>query len=580
MKHTKLLVVALLVVLLASLSMVAMADETTCPTGVNGLHTWELTQEIAAGCTTQGTRLYVCKNTNCGASKVEYTNPLGHKFTTWTQISEATCAKPGVQQQICERCGHASTETIRYTPAATGKHDYSVQVAAGSPAGCTTDGMKPIIKCSVCGAIDPNNDGSVIKAKGHDIIGKEWEVLREAHCDTTGIIVKRCWNCNDIVEKQETPKANDHQWNLVVGAKPATCTTDGCKDLQECIWCGAKRPGHDGSVVKAFGHDINGVAWEVIKEATCATEGVIGRKCKNGCGTWVEKQSTPKNNNHDYRLIVSGVPATCAANGSKDLYQCFNCGATDPKRDGSAIKALGHIFQDWNTVPATCTTPGYTASACARGCGHINKVTIPATGHSATWLPVSTSNGYTMYELRCTICKALLASQSVKNGDKAPSGTVNTGKADVDVNYTGVTSTKVVETAKNDTKKATTKTSTAKKSTNTTNTAKKAAPKTETKAATVVTAEVPASAELKFGVSEYKVGDVDVKLNADFTFEAELAEGQIVALFADADALAKPAEGNFVALSATEATTLPEGFVPTLVAIVTEAELPTAQAAK
>jgi len=575
MKHTKLLVVALLVALLACLAVNAMADETVCPTGVNGLHNWAVKEEgaIPATCTTQGVRLYVCQNTGCGASKVEYTNPLGHAWGEYKQIKDATCAQPGVQQQVCTRCGHYSTENIRYTPAATGAHNFVV-IAEGTAATCTVDGLKPIAKCSVCGAIDPNRDGSVAKATGHNITGKDWEVKREATCYQTGIIVKKCWTCGSEVETQETPKNNNHNWNVIVAAKPATCTTDGCKELQQCTLCGATRPGYDGAKIPAFGHNIVGKEWEVKREAHCYQTGIIVKKCKT-CGAEIESQETPKIGDHVWNLVVVGKDPTCTTTGCKPLQQCLNCGATHPTDNGSQIPALGHKFSSWTTEPATCTKDGKSYSICER-CGHVSVVVIPATGHSATWTPKEVGSGYVVWALHCGLCDMDLATQVVNNGEKAPSGTVNTGKANVDINYTGISKTEVVETAKKETKKTTT----AKKTTNNTtakkatNTATATAPKTEAAAT-----EIP-SAELKFGVAEYKVGDVTIKLNPDYTYTAELAEGETVALFVDADALAKPAEGNFVALSAEEATELPEGFVPTLVAIVKEADLPVATASK
>lgn len=573
MKHTKLLVVALLVALLACLAVNAMADETVCPTGVGGLHNWAVKEEgaVPATCTTQGVRLYVCQNTGCGASKVEYTNPLGHAWGEYKQIKDATCSQPGVQQQVCTRCGHYSTENIRYTPAATGKHEYQ-EIAAGNAATCTVDGMKPLAKCIYCGAIDPSRDGSVAKATGHNFNGVAWEPKSPASCLAKAKIQRKCLNC-DYYEVQETGELGAHVWGdkPVIPQKDPTCTATGCKAQYQCSVCGAYK---GGEVIDALGHDLNGVAWTVERESTCVGAGSIVRICRR-CLQPIERQAVAANGQHKWteNPIIPGKEATCTTTGCKPQYQCTVCGAL---KGGEEIPALGHKFSSWTTEPATCTKDGKSYSICSE-CGHVSVVVIPATGHSATWTPKEVGNGYVVWALHCGLCNMDLATQVVNNGEKAPSGTVNTGKANVDINYTGISKTEVVETAKKETKKTTT----AKKATNTT-TAKKAtttatAPKTE-----AVATEIP-SAELKINVTEYKVGDVTIKLdfsNFTYTADAELAEGETVALFVDADALAKPAEGNFVALSAEEATELPEGFVPTLVAIVKEADLPVATASK
>lgn len=437
MKNAKLLVLALLVVLLACVAVSASAAPH------EGSHVWnELVENYQApGCETQGWRYYQCSIAGCGETRIDYIAPLGHNWGPYEQVKEATCGKPGIQQQKCSRCGHYNTQTILYAPNATGAHDFSVVVKPALDPTCTTAGWKALIKCSVCGAVDPNNDGSAKAATGHDVTGKEWEVEREAACNYEGSIVQKCKKCFAVVNRKSVPKNGNHNFNQVLPAKEPTCTSTGC----------------------------------------------------------------------------------CA------LWQCLNCGATDTAvrlgyvgnyRDGRSIPALGHKWGAPVTEPATCTKAGMTVMTCER-CGHIQKIAIPATGHSATWIPKDVQADHTIWTLRCGICGGELATQIVYKGEKAPSGTVNTGKADKDINYSANVN-KVTETAKKSTKKTT-----AKKTTTTKTTATKATP-------AVTTSETPATVEgtkLVAGINTLEDKAVVV-----------VKDGKATLVYAEADVIVKIGE--------------------------------------
>jgi len=604
MKHTKLLVVALLVVLLASLTMVAMADNTVCTStlSTNGLHMWvDYTVQSVADCTNEGKVQQVCAY--CGAFQYKVTPALGHIWGEYEQVKQPTCVNPGVRQQHCTRvytdvngntvrCPHYNTETIRYEPAATGKHTPVERAAATKPT-CVLPGNKALIVCSVCGTV--LSDGAAIPALGHNFDGAKWlntyDGCKDATCKDPGVIGRMCTRdgCG-YIEYQTTPKDATHNngknWVETIPAKEPTCTTTGCKAFYSCSVCGATK---GGEVIPALGHDLNGVAWEPLNDKSipdCIHGATIVRRCRT-CKLAIEKQEVPATGVHTWseKPILPETKNTCTSDGCTAVYQCIVCGAT---KGGVATKATGHKWFTVDVKSPTCTEAGYTKTECA-DCHATNKIVVPATGHSATWVPgpgEDARNGYVTWFLHCSICGHDIASQVVRNGETAPSGTVQTGNVATNKTTTatekGVTAVAKTETKKTETKKTTTKTSTAK---TTTSTAKKAAPKTETKAATtaaVVTAEAPAFAKLSAIklFKEYDINGVKVTLNDNFTYTAELAEGEIVALFVDEAALAAPAEGNFLALSAEEAAEIPEGFEPTLIAVVKEASLPTAQATK
>ena len=220
MKHTKILVLALLVALLACL--VVSANAATH----EGSHIWEEIVEnyVAPGCETRGYRYYRCSVAGCGETRIDYIEALGHKWGAFEQVKPATCGAPGIQQQKCECSSHYNTE-ILYSPAATGDHDFSVVVKEALAPNCTTDGWWALKKCSKCGAVDPKNNGAARPKTGHDVTGRQWEVERESTCWREGSIVQKCWNCLAVVNRKSVPKNNDHLFNQVLPAKLPTCTS-------------------------------------------------------------------------------------------------------------------------------------------------------------------------------------------------------------------------------------------------------------------------------------------------------------------------------------------------------------------
>lgn len=102
---------------------------------------------------------------------------------------------------------------------------------------------------------------------------------------------------------------------------------------------------------------------------------------------------------HKYAL-VSTVPATCTTLGYS-RYLCTACGAAE-NRDYTA--ALGHNWQDMTVREASCGVPGKVAHICTR-CGEVNAVETPAGEHAFNLFSVPatcTSSGYEAEE--CGIC--------------------------------------------------------------------------------------------------------------------------------------------------------------------------------
>lgn len=412
MKNAKLLVIALLVALLACLAVTAMADE--CPSG--GYHVIDFTKPsttiLYPHCTTEGSIQYYCSK--CGGIFYQNVPSLGGHQRSGIFVSSNASAAPCEDQVLYECC-------VNY--------------------------------------------------------GKK---------DANGVLI-----CNHLFTDNSQVKPGDpskHDWVKIGEELKPTCTKDGVEAAKKCTVCGKVVP---GKVVKATGHDFGTNPWENKTSATCASTGLSQRKCTK-CD-YYETKVEPKLTYHvkvnadktltpitnvDFIALRPERPATCTEDGCKAIYICPTCGAHDPNRDGQLIPKTGHhMVVDTNSqVLPTCTTPGMTILYCDNApdlgngpvkCGHMQVINAPAIGHSATWIPVANNGIYTTYALRCGKCGTDLATQLVKAGDKAPSGTVNTAKQNADLAYEAQPTT-LKETAKTTTtKKTSTKTATAKKTTTT-----------------------------------------------------------------------------------------------------------------
>ena len=383
-------------------------------------------------------------------------------------------------------------------------HEHSksfwVQMAT-KEATCVTDGYITW-RCDKegCGA----QFEEIIPSRGGHTPGP-WVVAEKSTKDCQGdLMVQKCQYCDHIFTEGQyrTAAKSNHEFKPANGAtvysagKPATCTEPGIKTVYLCAYgCGTKSGNPD--VIPALGHSYAEATWKEISAPTCGSEGVARLYCDRNCGNYQQKV-TPKTTYHtdeDGNYVANpytvnylpAKPATCTEPGCKALNKCPTCGAVDPLNDGSATKVLGHNMKiDKNpdmTYVATCTKDGQTVLYCDRKiewggnvvpCGHVQVIVAPKLGHSASWVPAEVKSDYTVWELRCSRCyneatgEGVLASQLVMKGEKAPSGTVNTGNAattkSVVATKNGTTVT-AKTTTKTTTKKATTATTTKKATT-------------------------------------------------------------------------------------------------------------------
>lgn len=181
----------------------------------------------------------------------------------------------------------------------------------------------------------------------------------------------------------------DHNWTLLDSVDP-TCLTLGY-DRYLCVDCG-KIEKRDYEA--ALGHAFQRV---VIRDATCETTGKVLEICER-CGT-VQESTTPKG---EHEFSVTTVPATCTSPGYT-LRECAVCGE---RHITDITAALPHNYVA-KTTPSTCEGGGKTIHIC-EGCGSsfVTDYTDPL-GHSwdeGTEVTGSTCTGEGLIEYRCVRC--------------------------------------------------------------------------------------------------------------------------------------------------------------------------------
>ena len=181
------------------------------------------------------------------------------------------------------------------------------------PAACETAGVKAHWKCSVCGKLFSDAEGTIevalkdltIPATGHDT---ELVGAKAATCIEDGYTGDEvCKNCQTVVKQGEVIPATGHDTELV-GAKDVTCTEDGYTGDEVCKVC--QTIVKQGEVIPTTGHDTELVG---AKDATCTEDGYTGDEVCKTRGEVVKKGETIPATGHDY----------------KDG-KCSRCGAEEP----------------------------------------------------------------------------------------------------------------------------------------------------------------------------------------------------------------------------------------------------------
>ena len=272
---------------------------------------------VDPSCTERGNTVHECER--CGYTYTDsYTEPTGHDYGEWVDLTKPTCTASGVMQRKCADC--PQTETKIASPLG---HDYKAKLVEPT---CLEQGYTTHI-CSRCGA---GYNDTFVPPLGHDY--EETEVAPT--CTEEGYRGKKCRRCEDAI-KTEILKAVGHKFTDSYFI--ATCEEEGYT-LHTCLSCGNE---YKDNIVAASGHDYE---TEVVRTPHCETEGERKfhcRKCEK------EYYSDIPATGHNYELT-----GTEEVNGRNvRSYVCTNCGAVTTQdmgdQYGQVSSYVEYLFEQY-----------------------------------------------------------------------------------------------------------------------------------------------------------------------------------------------------------------------------------------
>lgn len=325
-------------------------------------HDWntEYTIDANATCIDNGSKSIHCKK--CDEKKdvqvINALNPSGHEWNDGVIADEATCVRDGRKVYTCNIC-KLQREEVLPAKGHSEEGEYRIKEAPT----CTENGIE-VLYCSEC--------GSSLKTRQIDALGHDWDegqIIDKSTCTVNGSAKYVCKRCN--VSETRIVYATGHEWDDEYTIDiPANCKQDGEKS-RHCKKC------NERNYIKKIKY-IGGHAWgslEDIKVPTCTEKGQQVRTC-SVCGK--EMYIYPDALGHDWssEYTIDTKP-TCTENGGKSIH-CQRCSET---KDNEVISALGHTWNEGDTIKAaTCEGEGEQAYHCTV-CGQDKTEIIPATGH-------------------------------------------------------------------------------------------------------------------------------------------------------------------------------------------------------
>lgn len=343
---------------------------------------------IAPTCTEEGCTPYEMCAACDKVLKAGQTIPAtGHKFNQWNTEREATCTKEGLLFSYCENCDAREEQTV----APLGHVEERVAEQAAT---CTQAGHGAYTVCTRCK--EALTQTMTIPASGHKF--STGTLLKEATCETDGLIRKECAECHET--KEEILPATGHQSVAIDGQAP-TCTQAGFSAYTVCEIC--QKELTEKTVLSALGHEF--AAGTLLKEATCETDGLLKKECARCHET--KEEILPATGHQS--VAINGQTPTCTQAGFSAYTVCEVC--RKELTEKTILPALEHLYEGGKLVKdATCEETGILRKECAR-CHEIEEETVPATGHSpmtkAGTEATCTQTGKTASTV-CNVCGKIL----------------------------------------------------------------------------------------------------------------------------------------------------------------------------
>ncbi len=283
---------------------------------------------------------------------------IPHHHEWFPHLIIPTCTTEGLTCMMC-KCGDIYTEKV--TPALGHNHKGSAWVV-GHSATCTEDGELVQI-CERCNVVI---DSKPIPKTGHKGV---WVIETEPTADHDGQMVLHCTKCGNRTETKPY-SSHKHELGYEAVVSDATCVTEGLLG-KFCKHCGVC---YNASTIAA-GHSKE-LTWVTTIQPTCTDEGERSAFCGD-CGVIVTTKSIEATG-HSEGIWITSVSPYCGLEG-EEICVCDQCGETIDSRQ---TEALSHDEGVWKTVSdPTCEFEGERAKSCTR-CGHIIETeSIDALGH-------------------------------------------------------------------------------------------------------------------------------------------------------------------------------------------------------
>ncbi len=147
-----------------------------------------------ATCTTFGEETLSCTSCHKVLDR-KLTQSTEHTRGEWIVVTAASCTEEGNEYISCTECGYVIAERN----IAPSGHVHQI-VRATAPT-CTQSGLTEGEICSLCGEIFVPQEE--IPALGHTL--GEWETETEPTMNETGLMVRKCVSCSEVIETEIIP---------------------------------------------------------------------------------------------------------------------------------------------------------------------------------------------------------------------------------------------------------------------------------------------------------------------------------------------------------------------------------------